>query len=224
MGDPRKTRRKYSTPEHPWRRERLDSEKEVKLTYGLKNKTEIYKMESFLRRIKSQMKKLSSLQTEQAEKERQQILSKLKKLNLIAEDSTMDSVLGLELKNVMDRRLQTIVFKKSLSNSIKQARQFIIHQHISIGNKKVTSPSYLVSAGEESMILFDPRSSLANDEHPERVASRKDIKKELEKTKIKKEVKPIDEDLDMPDLPTPEKEVVISDEEAAEIETAVSKE
>ncbi len=225
MGDPRKTRRKYTTPEHPWRRERLDSEKIIKVTYGLKNKTEIYKMDSFLRRIKSQMKKLSSLETAHAEKERQQLLSKLKKLNLISEEATMDTVLGLELKNVMDRRLQTIVFKKTLSNSIKQARQFIIHQHISIGNRKVTSPSYLVSGSEESMITFDPRSSLSNEDHPERVASRKDIKKELEKTKlIKKEVKPIDEDLDMPELPTPEKEVVISDEEAAEIENAVAKE
>ena len=209
MGDPRKTRRKYSTPSHPWVMARLEIEKEIKLTYGLKNKKEIYKMDSFLRRIKSQMKKLSSQQSAQAEKERHQLLTKLKKLNLISEESSMDTVLGLEIKNVMERRLQSFVFKKGFASSMKQARQFIIHQHISIGNRKVTSPSYLVSAGEESMIIFDPTSTLSNEDHPERQAQRKDIKKELEKTKIKKQEKPIDEDLDMPELPAPEKEVVI---------------
>lgn len=225
MGDPRKTRKKYSTPSHPWILSRIESEKEIKLTYGLKNKKEIYKMESFLRRIKSQLKKLSSLQSDQAEKERQQLLTRLKKLNLISEESSMDTVLGLEIKNVMERRLQSIVYKKGLASSMKQARQFIIHQHISVGNKKITSPCYLVSSAEELSISFEPTSSLANDDHPERQAARKDIKKELEKTKIiKKTEKPIDEDLDMPELPQPEKEVVISDEEAAEIESAVSKE
>jgi small subunit ribosomal protein S4 len=223
MGDPKKTRKKFTTPSHPWIRARLEVEKEVKLSYGLKNKKEIYKMDSFLRRIKSQMKKLSSETSAQAEKERQQLLTKLKKLHLIGEEGSMDTVLGLELKNVLERRLQSIVFKKGLASSMKQARQFIIHQHICIGDKKITSPSYLVSAGEESMITFAPVSNLSNIDHPERMAARKDIKKELDKTKIKKSG-PVDEDLDMPEIPQPTKEVVISDEEAAELEAAASKE
>lgn len=224
MGDPRKHRKKYSTPEHPWRRERLDAEKELKINYGLKNKTEIYVMESFLRNVKSQLKKLSSQTSAQATKEREQILTKLRKLSLIDEQATMDTVLGLELKNVMERRLQSIVLKKGFANSIKQARQFIIHGHITIGEKKITSPSYLVSGAEEAQVTFDQTSTLSKEDHPERMVKGNAIKKELEKTKIKKVEKPVDEDLDMPEIPQPEKEVVISDEEAEEIEKAVSKE
>ncbi len=222
MGDPRKTRKTYTTPEHPWRRERLDAEKEVKVAYGLKNKTEIYKMESFLRNAKSQLKKLASQSSAQAEKEREQIISKLKRLNLVGQDASMDTVLSLEIKNVLERRLQSIVFKKGLASSMKQARQFIIHSHIAIGDKKVTSPSYLVSGNEEHMVSFDQSSALSKEDHPERLAANKDIKKEL--AKIKKHEKPVDEDLDMPEIPQPEKEVVISDEEAAELEKAAKEE
>ena len=51
---------------------------------------------------------------------------------------------------------------------MKQARQFIVHRHIKIGDKKVTSPSYLVSKDEEAVMTFSENSNLANAEHPER--------------------------------------------------------
>lgn len=224
MGDPKKTRKKYSTPSHPWRKDRLEKEKELTKAYGLKNKKEIYKADSLLRRTKSQLKKLSSKRTEQAAKEKEQILTKLKKIDLINDTSSIDSVLGLEVKNLMDRRLQAIVLKKGLANSPKQARQFITHAHIMVGDKKVTSPCYIVPLSEEGQIGFSPSSSLSKDDHPERIIKKDNIKKELEKTKKKTASKPVDQDLDMPEIPQPSKEVVISEEDALEIEKAVSKE
>ena len=222
MGDPKKTRKKYSTPSHPWKRDRLEKEKELTQVYGLKNKKEIYIMDSLLRKTKSQLKKLSSKQTDQAAKEREQIYAKLKKMNLITESST-DSVLSLEIKNVMDRRLQSVVIRKGLANSIKQARQFITHAHIMVGEKKVTSPSYLVTLAEESQVGFAPSSSLSREDHPERVIKKNNLKAEVEKTK-KKISKPVDADLDMPEIPEPTKEAVIAEEDATEIQEAVSKE
>lgn len=223
MGDPKKTRKKYSTPSHPWKRDRLEKEKELTQVYGLKNKKEIWIMDSLLRKTKSQMKKLGSKQTDQASKEKEQIFAKLKKMNLLNESSSMDSVLSLEIKNVMDRRLQSVVLRKGLANSTKQARQFITHAHILVDGKKVTSPSYLVSASEESNITFSSSSSLSKEDHPERIVQKNAIRKELEKTK-KKTAKPVDQDLDMPEIPQPTKEVVISEEDATEIAKAVSKE
>ena len=44
MGDPRKTRKKYDTPQHPWQKERMDQESVFLKEYGLKNKKEIWKM------------------------------------------------------------------------------------------------------------------------------------------------------------------------------------
>lgn len=224
MGDPKKTRKKYSTPSHPWKRERLEKEKPLKADYGLKNKKEIYIMDSFLKNIKSQIKLLSSQDSAQATKEREQILAKLRRMNLLDESGTMDTILGLDIKNVMERRLQSLVYKKGLANSIKQARQYIVHEHIIVGNKKITSPSYLVTRAEEASITFSPSSSLSSEDHPERAVQKKAIKKELEKTVKKIVAKPVDEDLDMPEIPEPTKEVVISDVDAQEIEKAVKEE
>ena len=49
MGDPKKQRKKYETPLHPWQGERILAEKKIMEEYGLKNKKEIWKMNSMLR-------------------------------------------------------------------------------------------------------------------------------------------------------------------------------
>ena len=60
----------------------------------------------------------------------------------------------------MKRRLQTIVYEKGLARTIYQARQFIVHGHIAIAGRRVTSPGYLVSKEEELLIDFYPTSPL----------------------------------------------------------------
>lgn len=168
MGSPRKQRKKYETPTHPWQEERIEKEKEILRVYGLKNKKEIWKMDSVLRRFKRQVKSLVTKESEQAKKEEKQLLDKLIKLGLIGKDAKLEDVLGLETKSILDRRLQSLVFKKGLANSVKQARQFIVHGHISVGDKKISAPSYLVLKSEEDKIEFSPSSILASTEHPER--------------------------------------------------------
>jgi ribosomal protein S4 len=87
----------------------------------------------------------------------------------------MEDVLSLTVKDILDRRLQTIVYNQGLTKSVKQARQFIVHGHIFVGDKKVTIPSYLVLAGEEDKIIFDANSALSDAEHPERVQKKKAV-------------------------------------------------
>ncbi len=38
MGQPRKSRKKYNTPPHPWNAERIKNENKLMTKYGLKNK------------------------------------------------------------------------------------------------------------------------------------------------------------------------------------------
>lgn len=184
MGDPKHPKRTYTTPSHPWQKERIDEEKTLLKEYGLKNKKEIWRMVSLLGRFKQQAKSLIARTDAQSKKEEKQLITKLVKLNLVTENAKMDDILGLDIKNVMDRRLQTQVFSKGLARGAKQARQFITHGHVFVGNKKITVPSYLVKVDEEAQIKFDERSSLANPEHPERVIVK--TKKSEVKTQTKK--------------------------------------
>lgn len=199
MGDPKKQRKKYTTPRHPWQRDRLDEERKILKEYGLKNKKELWKFESLLRKFKSQAKILIASSGEQAEKESKQLLDRLYRLNLITKDTKIEDVLGLSLQNVLDRRLQTVVVNQGLARSAKQARQFVVHGHICVKDRKIDIPSYLVLRDEEVKIKFNPKSSVANEDHPERIKDesvKQEIKKGKEKPKkeekqeLKKEEKP----------------------------------
>ncbi|MFH2028783.1 MAG: 30S ribosomal protein S4 [Nanoarchaeota archaeon] len=189
MGDPKKRRKKYATPLHPWNRERIDEERILVKEYGLRNKKEIWKLESLLRNFKSQAKRLISLTSKQAEVEKDQLLSKLSSLGLIGKGAPVEDILAVELKDVLDRRLQTIVFKKKFSKTIIQARQFITHRHVSIGDKVLSFPSYIVKIDEEASVNFRPTSSLFNQDHPERIIQESKPKKE-EKKKPRKQERP----------------------------------
>jgi len=185
MGNPKKQKKKFSKPSHPWQKERILSEKELLKSYGLRRKYEIWKMNSILKNFTKQAKTLITLTTKQSEKERSQLLTKLSSLGLLSSESKLEDVLSLTLKDVLERRIQTLVFKKNLARNIKQARQFIVHEHISIKDKKITTPSYLVLLSEENELQFAQTSSLADPAHPERLIPEK--KKEAKASKTKKE-------------------------------------
>jgi small subunit ribosomal protein S4 len=170
MGDPRKLRKKYTTPNHPWQKARIEEEKALLKEYGLSNKREIWKMSTIAKNYRDQIKSLVAAHSEQAKKEKSQLFDKLRSYGLLSAEGTMDDVLGLTVKNILDRRMQTLVFKRGLAKSPKQARQFIIHGHIRISDKKITKPSYLVNTAEENQIGFIARSTLSSAEHPERMA------------------------------------------------------
>ena len=176
MGDPKKPKKKYSTPTHPWQKARIDEEKILIKEYGLKNKREIWKISSILKNFTKHAKRLIALKTKQAELEKKQLLDKLISFGFIQAGSDISEVLNIKLKDVMERRLQTIVFKKGLARSIEQARQFIVHGHVTVGSKVITVPSYLANKAEEEKISFKVTSSIANSMHPERVLVEKKIK------------------------------------------------
>jgi len=102
-------------------------------------------------------------------KERQKmeeaLLTRLKKLGIINETAAFDDILDSTIEDILERRLQTIVFRKGLAKSIYQARQLITHRHITIGKHLVTVPSYLVRREEEEQIVYAHQSPLANPSH-----------------------------------------------------------
>lgn len=193
MGHPKLKRKTYSGPTHPWQKERIEEEKVLLAEFGLKNKEEIWKVASLLRKYARQAKKLIALDTAHAKIEETQLLKRLSSLGLISETAKLEDVLIITLRDILNRRLQTVIYKNKLAKSLRQARQFITHEHIIVGDKKITSPSYLVSRQEESFINFAPNSPLFNQDHPERVTKKEPSvapKEKPQKEKKKKEEKP----------------------------------
>ncbi|PSQ42016.1 30S ribosomal protein S4, partial [Halobacteriales archaeon SW_5_68_122] len=81
---------------------------------------------------------------------------------------TLDDVLSLDVTDILERRLQTVAYRNGLGNTPKQARQFIVHGHVTVDGARVNAPSYKVDVAEEDCIEFDDTSPLADDLHPER--------------------------------------------------------
>ncbi len=167
MGDPKKQSKKYLKPSHPWEKDRIDAENKLLRKYGLRRKEEVWKTQTLLRSFRRNARRLLAASGPQAELETNQLLERLKRLGLISGEATLDDVLGLNVENFLERRLQTIVFRKGLAATPLQARQLVLHSHITIAGKRVTVPSYLVPVKEEGEISRAPSLALATQPKPE---------------------------------------------------------
>jgi len=175
MGYPGKNIKSYDTPKHPWQAVRMASEVELVKAYGLRNKKEVWKAHSTLRKYRALVRTLLAESTKGKHEghvitDSENILNHLKRYSLLNEDAGLDDILSLEVNNFLERRLQTQVHKQGLANTVKQARQFIVHGHIAVSGRKITIPSYLVSKDEELLLDYYKGSPLANESHVERPA------------------------------------------------------
>jgi small subunit ribosomal protein S4 len=175
MGDPKFSRAKYDTPNHPWQAARIAAENDIIRKYGLKNKTEVWKAQSKVRRFRQSARTLLAkqlLNDPQVKLETNQLLGRLRRMSLLSEGSKLEDVLGLNAEAVLARRLETLVYHKGLATSHKQARQLIVHNHIVVGGRIVNVPGYLVPRGGEDGVMYAQHSALTNEAHPMRPKAR----------------------------------------------------
>ncbi len=148
-----KQKKKYNRPRKPFEKARIDEEAGIVKVYGLKNKREIWKAEFFISNIRSQAKDLIVASEEKQKK----FIENLVKVGLVKEGAGIDDILGLKKENLLDRRLQTVVFRKGMAKTAKGARQLITHKHVMISGKIVDIPSYIVPVEAEKDILLKER-------------------------------------------------------------------
>ena len=153
MGDPRKQRRKYERPTHPWKAERITEEKEICKKYGLKTRKELWRVKSKIRRFRQQARNLLASSGEEVMKEKKELFDKLTRLGIL-ENPTIEDILVIKAEDLLDRRLQSLVCSSGLANTMKEARQFITHNHVIVGNRIINIPSYTVAKVEEDNITL----------------------------------------------------------------------
>jgi small subunit ribosomal protein S4 len=166
LGDPKKQRKKFDTPRFPWQTDALESELKILGQYGLRNKREIWRHKTLLSKYRGIGRSLLGMSIDERKKQEKQLLDRLNRLGILPEESELDDVLDLSLEDILERRLQTLVFHHGLAQSMHQSRQLIAHGHISIDGRKVSTPSYLVLKDEEAKIAYSPKSPLTNPDHP----------------------------------------------------------
>src|SRR5215467_3012385 len=154
MGDPRTPKKSYHRPRRIWTTDQLNAELYILGSFGLRNKRELWKAQTEVARFRNQARALLALATEARTEKESRLLKSLNRLGLVTESASLDDILNLKIEDLLERRLQTIVMKKSGTKSPYQARQVVSHGHVSIGNRKVNLPGYMVKTEEESKILL----------------------------------------------------------------------
>jgi small subunit ribosomal protein S4 len=68
-------------------------------------------------------------------------------------------VTGAALLQYLETRLDNIVYRLGFAASRKQARQLVLHGHITVNGKKLSVPSFLVKPGDTIAVLEASRKS-----------------------------------------------------------------
>jgi len=136
----------YARPRKAFEKTRIEEENVLVKNYGLKNKREIWKSLAKIGYFRKRAKALAMASRE----EQEVFFRKLNALGLKVDSIT--EALDLQVEDLLKRRLPTIVTRLKFANTIRQARQMVVHKKIMINERVVDSPSFIVGVGDEGKI------------------------------------------------------------------------
>jgi len=154
----------------PYEKERIHNELKVVGEFGLKNKRELWRVHYTLSKIRKAARELLTLPEDDIKRkfEGAALLRRLTRLGVLNQDQQkLDYVLSLTAEDLLNRRLQTQVYKAQLAKSLHQARTLINHRHIALNGQLVDQPGLLVWSESEKNISYAP-SSIMTTEKPGR--------------------------------------------------------
>jgi len=166
LGDPKKKHKLYSTPKRPWDFANLEAELKLVGAYGLRNKRELWRHKTELSTLRRRAREMVSMGVTEREQLEAELIGRLHKRGLIPEMGNLDDILSLNVQDLMERRLQTVLFRKGMAKSLFQSRQLIAHGHISIAGRKMKAPSYMVTRIDEGSLDYAEASPFVIKTHP----------------------------------------------------------
>ncbi len=151
MGAPRLNRRKHERPKNMWDTQRIASDNALIKEYGLKSMNEVWKVQTEISKMRRNVRMLLS---EKQSKVESDIVNRLVKSGVVQPGSGIDALLDLDDRKLLERRLESVVFRRGLAKSMLQARQLITHGFIAVNGKRVRIPGYIVRIDEEPGIAY----------------------------------------------------------------------
>jgi small subunit ribosomal protein S4 len=79
--------------------------------------------------------------------------------NYFREAQRVKGKTGATFLQLLERRLDNVVYRLNLSSSRAQARQLVTHRHFMVNGRRVNIPSYILKAGDVISIAEGSKSS-----------------------------------------------------------------
>jgi len=158
MGGLKKPKKKYlaGKPKKIWNKQLLLEELQLMGEYGLRNKKELWLARARLKWIVRRARALLSMTAEERAPLEMPFKEKLYKMGFIEDPNVpLDRILSLDVRAILERRLQTLVFRMGLASSIHHARQLVVHGHVLVAGRRVTSPGFLMPRELEDKITIE---------------------------------------------------------------------
>jgi len=158
MGGLKKPKKKYlaGKPKKIWNKQLLLEELQLMGEYGLRNKKELWLARARLKWIVRRARALLSMTAEERAPLEVPFKEKLYKMGFIEDPNVpLDRILSLDVRAILERRLQPLVFRMGLAKSIHHARQLVVHGHVLVAGRRVTSPGFLVPRELEDKITIE---------------------------------------------------------------------
>ena len=106
------------------------------------------------------------------------------------EADRMKGITGENLLQLLERRLDNVVYRMGIAVSRSDARQLVRHNHILVNGRRVNIPSYLVKVGDEIEVREKSKNLLRIQEALKLAARREPVSwLEVDKNKLKAVVK-----------------------------------
>jgi small subunit ribosomal protein S4 len=101
---------------------------------------------------RNQRRKISEFGTQLQEKQKLRLMYGLTERqfrNLFKRAGKMKGVYGENMMILLERRLDNLVFRLGLAASRAQARQLVVHGHVTVNGRKLNIPSYAVEVNDK---------------------------------------------------------------------------
>ena len=86
MGGPRKLKKQYITPGHPWQKDRLNDELRLMGQYGLRSKRELWRIRTLLGKYRAQARNFLALPEEEMKQRLERLITRLATLGIVRTD------------------------------------------------------------------------------------------------------------------------------------------
>ena len=143
---PVRKHKKFNRPRKIYDAALIKEENDLIKKYGLKNRREVWKASYQVNKIRNLAKALITAD----EKEKNEFVERQRQKGFNV--TNIAEVLSLTKEDYMKRRLQSIIVQKGFAKTHKQARQLIVHKHVSLAGNYIDSPSHLTTIDEESSL------------------------------------------------------------------------